>query len=64
MAKRKEERSTFLEELTDDLTQIADDLDARDKNTKNDHIDQLQLYKDIDENNVWRIKTQGYLSRL
>ena len=24
----------------------------------------MQIYKDLDENNVWRIKTEGYLSKI
>lgn len=24
----------------------------------------MQIYKDLDEHNVWRIKTQGYLSKV
>ena len=74
---KKEERAKYLETLSTDLAAIADDLDAKEKkeNEDKDQIDSsqkdpsrgtdsLQIYKDLDENNVWRIKTQGYLSKV
>ena len=62
---KKEERSKYLEDLTTDLSQIATDLDNKEKEkSSGGKLDSLQLYKDIDENNVWRIKTKGYLSKL
>lgn len=50
LANKKQERTNYLKELTSDLTNIADNMNV--------------LYKDIDENNVWRIKTKGYLSKI
>lgn len=64
--------------LTNDLQGIADDLDTREKAAEDGQDggkgnqseqkpkveSQLQIYKDLDENNVWRIKTKGYLSKI
>lgn len=76
-AEKKEERTKYLEALSTDLAAIADDLDATEKKDREEKdgadssqkgsastSDSLQIYKDLDEHNVWRIKTQGYLSKI
>ena len=76
-SEKKDEHAKYLETLSTDLAAIADDLDAKEKKAKEDKdqidssqkqpgepTDSLQIYKDLDENNVWRIKTQGYLSKV